>query len=195
MPSVVRYTWNPDPVVLGDAIFAVDAALQNRALPLALAREQVQSDVRERFETETDPDGEPWQQWADSYADRAQDNAGILRKTDELYEAAISDEAVVISNDTVFYDSSVLPERGAWHQEGRPARKTKGGSPNPLPQRQFLGLSDAAVTVIFATFADWFDRAIMLYPTATGIIGRRHAMRGGGGMFVPRATPMPPRIR
>lgn len=195
MPATVTYTWEPAPVEMAQAVLLVDDALRDVELPLMLAGQELQADVRQRFITETDPSGSPWQPWAESYLDRAGENAGILRKTEDLYEAAIADEAVIVNGDTLFYDTSGLPEYGAYHQEGKPHRKTKGGSPNPLPKREFLGLSDVASIAIFATFADWFDRSIDLFETATGRLGRRHAMRGGLGRFIPRSAPMPIRTR
>jgi len=198
VPGVhVDYIWEPDPIVFADAIFTVDAALQHREIPLAFAAGEVKADIRERFRTKTDPGGEPWEPWADSYAPRAEayPNIDLLRRDDDLYQAATSDAAVVVSNDSVFYHAENIPEYGIWHQEGRPSRRTKGGSPNPLPQRQFLGLSDETISVIFVAFADWFDRAIDLFTTSRGRIGRRHAMREGTGQFIPRAAPMPSRVR
>lgn len=184
--SVVHFEWNPDPVVFGQAILTVEAALRDRTLPLMFAAEQTQADIRERFETETDPEGAPWQEWAESYVDYAESfpNIGILRQTGELYERASSNQAFIISNDSVFYDPGVLPARGIWHQEGRPGRTTASGSPNPLPKRAFLGLSAEAEARIMLTFVNWFDRAVDLYVTSRGRVGRRHALRGPGGRFI-----------
>lgn len=195
--STVAYTWKPDPVVFADAIITVEESLRDRSVPLLAAREFTQEDIRDRFETETDPDGVPWDKWAQSYKEYAENfpNIGILRQTGELYDAASSSAAFIINSDTVFYDSGYMPERGVWHQEGRPARTTRGGTANPLPARPFLGLSDSARLLIFATFADWFDRSIDLFVTARGRMGRRHSMRGDLGRFIPRSMPMPARLR
>lgn len=192
---IVSYKWEPDPTVLAGSFFTVAEALGNRMAPMAFAADEVGADIRERFLTETDPDGNPWQPWADSYAGHAEaNNAGILRQSEELYDAVTDEHAMIVTNDSVFFETK-MPERGVWHQEGRPGRRTKSGAANPLPARPFLGLTDTAVTAIFAVFKEWFDRAIDLYPTTTGRIGIRHQMRGGGGLFVRRATPLPIRVR
>jgi phage gpG-like protein len=186
------WKWIPDPVVFQDRILAVAEGLRDRTMPLIAARQYTQDDIRERFETETDPAGYPWDAWAESYKWYAEDypNVGILRQSEELYEAATSSAAFIVSHDSVFYDSGFMPERGIWHQEGRSGRNTATGAPNPLPQRRFLGLSEEAQALIMATFGDWFDRAIDLYVTRTGRVGRRHSLRGGfpqnRGMFSPR---------
>jgi morphogenesis family protein len=192
--STVHIEWHPDPIVFSDAILTVADALRDPTPALLAARDFTQEDIRERFLTETAPDGSPWAQWAESYADRAEayPNIGILRQTEELYDEAAGSDAFIVSHDTVFYDSGAMPERGIWHQEGRPER---GQGKNPLPARPFLGLSEATRTLIFATFADWFDRSIDLFVTARGRMGRRHAMRGALGTFIPRSSPMPGRLR
>lgn len=199
MPRTSRVVidWNPDPVVFADAILTVEEALRDTRLPLLASKEFVQEDIQKRFQTQTDPSGEPWEEWAESYKPYAEEfpNIGILRQTDELYQAATSESAFVVNSNTVFYAAENLPARGIWHQEGRPGRRTRQGTANPLPQRQFLGMEEGTRTLIFATFSDWFDRAIDLFATITGRTGRRHAMRGAMGRFIPRSTPMPPRVR
>lgn len=196
--SAVSYTWVPDPIVMAENVLEVERGLKNMQLPLRFAAEQTQADIREHFHTETDPDGTSWKDWAESYEKAAAGNIGILRKSGDLYDDATSDRAMIVTNDSVFYDTSAMPERGIWHQEGRPDRKTKGGSPNPLPQRQFLGLSNEAQVLIFATFDDWFDGVTRLFTTSTGKTGRKHALQGVGSTghkgFIPRSSPMSARI-
>lgn len=181
--SVITFTWEPDPAVLGQSMLAVAGSLADRKAPLLAASEAVREDIRERFETETDPSGDPWEQWAESYKEHAESypNKGILQQSMALVEAASSTEATVVTGDTVFYRTNVLPHYGLAHESGLPDRK------HPLPQRSFLGLSAQAASVIFGFFSEWFDGAIALYPTARGKIGRRHSFRAiPGGFFIPR---------
>lgn len=160
----------------------VRQALLDRTRPLATASEVLQADIAEHFETETAPDGTKWDDWAESYKPVAEEypNVGILRQSEGLYEAATSSEAIVITKDAVFYRTAALPHYGLGHESGIPERK------NPLPQRSFLGMSDEAQMIVYGNFIDWFDDSINLYVTARGRIGRRHALRGAGGMFIPR---------
>ena len=186
--ALVEFEWFPDPVVFQAKIFAVAEALEDRTVPIIYARQKVQADIQERFKTETAPDGTPWDDWAQSYEPYAEafPNVGILRQTDELYEMATASSAFIVSSDTLFYDSGHMPERGIWHQEGRPARTTSEGFSNPLKARPFLGLSDDAEVAIYAFFQDWFDRALDLYVTVRGRIGGRHARRSEvSGQFIP----------
>lgn len=197
--STVEYRWEPDPQVLANKFFSVEAGLRDRSLPLALAAEQTLVDIRERFATHTAPDGTPWDEWSDSYAPVAfsYPNIDLLRQDDDLYEAVVGSTNMIINNDTVFFQTD-MPEYGVWHQEGRPTRKTRQGTPNPLPQRQFLGLSDQATAAIFVTFSQWFERTLDLFVTTTGRVGQRHAQKGGGPggtRFVKRSEPIAPRVR
>lgn len=206
--STVHIEWSPDPIVFGEAILEVEEALQHTEIPLALAMQEVQADIRERFETRTNPDGTKWDDWAESYEEYAISfpNMGILdqhgggRDGSGGYLREDAENALVINGDTLFFDEGAIPERGIWHQEGRPSRKTKQGSPNPLPSRRFLGLTTESVIFIEAAFNDWFDNSIDIYETSTRRLGRRHARMGvhpmtGHKGFIPRSAPMPMRIR
>lgn len=184
---VVTFTWEPDPLVLGDAILEVAGALENRIAPMEFARQATQDSVRKRFETETDTDGMPWDRWSDKYTSVAEayPNIGILRQSTELFDSVVADDAYLVTNDALFFDGGNMPDRGIWHQEGRADRRTKGGAANPLPKRAFLGLTDEAEAMIFAGFIDWFEGAIAFYPTSTGRVGRRHSRRSrSSGQFI-----------
>jgi phage gpG-like protein len=189
MPAVVTFEWNPDPIVYANSIEHVRLALLDRSRPLVASSQAVQHDIRERFETETDPNGRQWQEWSMAYEPvaYAYPNEGILTQSGALKEAASSSEAVRISNNTVFYRTAMLPHYGLAHDQGLPGRKS------PLPQREFLGMSDVARNVIMGSFVEWFDRSVDLFVTATGKIGRRHAITAKqpgvrGRQFVSRAS-------
>jgi len=189
MPVITNFVWEPDPIVYANSMMNVATALENRAVPLAAASEAVQMDIRERFETETDPQGNKWQPWADSYAHYASifPNKGILHQTGALEEAATSSEAIQFTHNSVFYRTGNLPSHGLEHETGNLDREP------PLPQRSFLGLSDEARGVIIGNFYEWFDGAINLFVTSRGMVGRRHAITGlvpgmRGRPFVPRSS-------
>jgi hypothetical protein len=158
---------------------AVAVALEDRVPPLVAASQEVQADIRYRFDTETDPQGEKWEEWSENYRPIAEayPNIGILQRTGDLADVASSSEATIISHDTVFYQTSALPSYGLAHESGLEG----------LPQRSFLGLSDEASIKILGLFGEWFEGAISLYPTATGKVGARHSIRGATG-FVSRSS-------
>lgn len=189
--SNVTFHWEPDPALLGASMDAVAASLYERVIPLEAASEAMRADIMERFTTETDPEGNPWKELSDSYVygswfnktpppfNMRRKSGTTLKDTGELMKAATSSQATVVTNDTVFYQTSALPSFGLAHESGLPERE------HPLPQRAFLGLSAQSVTVIFGFFTEWFDESIKLFPTKTGKLGRRHAFRAApGGFFI-----------
>lgn len=186
----ITYEWEPDPSDLAASLMAVADALDTRVPMMAQTAQIFRMDVAENFEGEHGPDGDPWAPWAESYENYAiENNVGILRQTEELFEEAVSSARFIVSNDAVFYEVD-MPVRGAWHQEGVPDRRTKSGAPNPLPARPFLGLSEEAASLIMETWGEWFDGAIMIYPSIGGGLERRHSIRAPGsqGRFVSRAS-------
>lgn len=179
----VSFYWEPDPALYAASMMRVAEALEDQTAPLIASSEVLQQDIRERFQTETAPDGTKWDEWSEVYRPYAESypNIGILRQSGALYDVATSSETVMIRGDTIFYRTNHLPSYGLAHQFGDPGRK------DPLPARPFLGMSAESESFIFAAFSEWFDRSIDLYVTATGKVGRRHAIQGPGG-FVSRAS-------
>jgi phage gpG-like protein len=185
LTAAVTFQWIPDPKVHA-ATFAQQASeFANPAIPIAAAAGAIRHDIRQRFETETDPWGNRWADWSESYTPRAMayPNEGILKQSGDLFRVATATTATVVTNDTVFYETGKLPHYGLAHEQGLPFRET------PLPQRSFLGISAEAAAVIYGYFGEWFDHIIELYPTSTGKLGRRWAFRAApGGFFLPRSA-------
>lgn len=206
--STITFTWEPPdaPERLGASIDAVADSLYARFIPLEAAGETMRLDIRQHFETETDPEGNKWKGLSWKYISGTfpknsegrplnprQQFGTTLKDTGELMRRASASEAIVVTNDTVFYRTQSLPQYGLAHESGVPGRTTSafgtGTYENPLPKRSFLGMSAQSEAAVYGYFADWFDGSIALYPTSTGRIGRRHAKHivGPTGMhiFVP----------
>lgn len=192
----------------------VHDALRGTYVPLAAIASEVREDIKERFATRTGPDGAPWDEWSDNYelAAMAYTNIGMLRRDDWLYEAVTGPDAIVVTNDTLFFNETAMANipisgdkeggemRGFWHQEGLPDRKARGGADNPLPARPFLGLTEETRVFVLTAFEEWFNKAIMLFPKKGGGTGQRHALQGvhpvtGHRGFIPRAAGIPIRLR
>lgn len=186
MSTAVSFTWVPDPSIHAETFFAQASLIRNTAVPIAAASSVVRADIQERFETETDPYGRKWDDWSSSYypAAMAYPNEGILKQSGDLFRAAISSKATLVTEDTVFYETGALPSYGLAHESGLPDRKT------PLPQRAFLGLSEESAAQIYGLFEEWFNDIIRLYPSPSGV-QPRHSFRAtgpGGGFFLPRSA-------
>lgn len=185
MTTPITFTWVPDPSIHANTFFTQASLLQNTAVPIAAASSVVRADIQERFETETDPFGRKWEDWSSSYTPvaMAYPNEGILKQSGDLFRAAISSKATLVTEDTIFYETGALPSYGLAHEAGLPDRE------NPLPQRAFLGVDAESRATIFGLFEEWFDDIIRLYPHPEGI-RTRHSFRaaGGGGFFLPRSA-------
>jgi len=185
LTAAITFTWEPDPTIYANTFMMQASLLENTVVPIAAAGSVVRADIQRRFETETDPQGKKWEDWSQSYTPTAMayPNEGILKQSGDLFRAAISTSATLITNDTVFYETGNLPHYGLAHESGLMDRK------NSLPQRAFLGLSDESAATIYGLFGEWFDDIIRLYPTPGGV-KTRHSFRavGGGGFFLPRSA-------
>ncbi len=192
MAARIDYIFEPDPIEFQMAFYEVADALRDARAPLTFAAHQARVEIEESFKTHTAPDGTKWKPWSENYQEVAEayPNVGILRRDQELYRAATDQGSFVINGDTLFYDTSDWPEYGAWHQEGRPGRKTKQGKPNPLPKREFVGVSAEGEAIVMSTFMGWFDRSIDLFTTKTGRVGRRHQVRGAKGRWAKAKSKM-----
>jgi len=163
------YEWEPDPMAFAEAFYRAANNLEYRVPALEAVKKELQYDIRERFETETAPDGTPWPRWSPNYEPYASkvNLGGILYQTGQLYNWATSDESLQVTTDSVFVATTTMPDRGIWHDQGLPDRKP------PLPQREFMGMSPTAEITIAGIFAEWFDEAIDVYVTPDGRIGSK----------------------
>lgn len=79
--------------------------------------------------------------------------------------------------------SATPPEYMLEHNKGLPERETHGGfweGPNPLPQREWMWLSEGAGEAIFQIFEDFVDDAVALVTSPlTGVT----SVRTTGGFF------------
>jgi hypothetical protein len=167
-----------DPFLVAEEIDIADVKLRAFRVPLTQARAVIRSDVVERFETETDPEGNPWAEWSESYRPRAErENVGILRKesahhepagTPSLFEA-VSDlstyairsrgisQAAIGGGDIALVGSN-LPDYWVYHQDGT----------SNMPARPFFGVSEEAEATIYTIFDDHVDRSLAGMVRRTG---------------------------
>jgi phage gpG-like protein len=156
-------------------------------VPMEEAKLIAMEDTKERFDTETDPEGEPWEPLDANYQHYKVEVEGypdmILQRTELLKDVATSAHAWLVIGPTLVFDPFVLPKDdgfnyGQFHQTGgtgaRKPRVAKGpqfvggeARLGGVPARPFIGLSDEAVAKISAAFSLWADGAI----PAGGAIG------------------------
>lgn len=208
-PGTISFDWVPDPEVVAQELMVTAGRIEDRSQPLLLSERIAILDMRERFDTETDPEGNPWVPWAPSYEARAKavNKGGILHRFGELESAATDPNAYWITDTSLFFSTGGLPEYAMWHQlgasrgldtEGEGFAETirsqgfkqggegarldlRGTGANLLPARPFIGPSFEAQLQMIEIFDQWFDN-IINETFARG--GRTVAIkRGPGGRF------------
>lgn len=174
--------------------------LENTEIPMREVKRIARDDIRERFETETDPDGDGWFDLDPDYAARKEREKGfvhpILTRSGKLKKAATSGQAFSIGADTLFYDTSSLPEYWRVHQEGSEdfgasfhfsanpdpnAEGSVGTGRQNIPPRPYIGLSVKAEGEVLELFDIWFSEGIELsakkfFVSSSGTLHSRTAL-------------------
>lgn len=204
----ITLDWTPDPHVVEAEMLEVAIKLEDWSIPLAAARAAAIYDTDLHFETESDPDGNPWEALNFEYANskRKQESAHpgqILQLTGALHGAATAMSTWFIRGNSLFFDVGALPSYGPYHQEGSMGKKNaanaimdkgtgaftaseinimaesqRGGA---LPQRMFIGLDEDTIAEIEAIFVDYFDSTVK---TTSGARGFETNIVSGGGRVV-----------
>lgn len=180
-------TWIPgeDPDAAAAALVRLSDYVGDTFIPLQESAQILENDIRNRFDTETDPGGLDWVDLTEDWAERKQEDSRflpigdspsgdyILRLTGELYETATDPSRFHIGEDTLVYDPSGLPEYGLYHQTGT----------NKIPSRPFIGISIEAQMEIEADFAGWIDIGVEEFGTSTTVRKRIPKGQPGAGRF------------
>lgn len=145
------FEWTPSPRVINFQLLQIEEYLANTQVLAEEASIAARVDMQRRFETETDPDGRPWEPLV-SPADTQQ---GILQLTGEMREAAISDEAWIATPTGVFFNTATLPDYWQYHEQ-------PDGGTQRIPQRRFIGIDADTETVIANRADEWLAGAIAL---------------------------------
>lgn len=108
--GTITIEWIPDPELLAQEILRVAHELQDFTIPLTIARQILKDDVRERFQTKTEPGGDKWDSWSDTYAPVAREYNvnGILERTGAMKNAVLSEAAWIMNDDNIILDLGVV---------------------------------------------------------------------------------------
>jgi phage gpG-like protein len=111
----------PDPKDIQLELERIAGQLENMGPPLAASARILAEDTQERFDTETDPDGDPWIPLDEEYLTNKISLGypeDILHRTGDLERSATQISAYKIVGNSVFFDTSGLPSYGLLHQIG-----------------------------------------------------------------------------
>lgn len=205
---LITEEWNGALDEAAQSLMTVAQLLDNVELPILASRRIAMEDMDKRFQTETDPDGTPWIPLTEDYLEQKQKDGypdDILTRTGEM--AAAADEAFIVTENALIFDSSAMPFYAMIHQDGSDPYGVAGtrteqgtfvpsasedvaggvGKGNALPQRKWIGLSEEAEAEIAYVFDLWFDEAtsIAIQPEGAlfpGLVQQRTP----SGQFGPR---------
>lgn len=186
--AIIRIEWNPDLDRVSQALLRAAGDVENILPPLVAARRIARDDMEQHFATETDPEGDRWEDLDPKYAAFKEAHGGndtILDRYGDMRAAATSEDAWEIIGNEMFFNAAGLPPYALTHQTGTTGSKTHSGEfsnlgrGGNLPQRMFIGLSDQAEAEILDVFDLWFSEAIDIHVHTTGWGQQRVA----GGRF------------
>jgi len=195
--------WEPDPELIAQELFKLANETENWAEPLAETRAAFIYSTELHFDTQSDPYGQPWWPLDPVYLAKKVGQGypeTILERSGDLKRAATSEDAWLIEEHALIFDSSQLPFYGEYHQrgtdEGQRAAveryfagedvsaselESRGRGRN-LPQRMFIGADEDTILEIEEIFIRWLDRLIF---TTVPVFGGGFAIRERGtGRFV-----------
>lgn len=161
----VELEWDPVPEVIY-RLSKIEAYLENTQLLAETIQPALQYDMATRFNTETDPSGNPWAELVQP----AKDQQGILQLTGEMRDTAISDAPWEATPVGVFFDTTVLPEYWAYHDIG--------SYRIPRGPRKFIGVSAVEGERIVGLGDQWMAQGIEI-----GIRGFIGVGRAPSGVF------------
>lgn len=119
--EIVTMEWYPDPEVLSAEIMQMADDFENWAEPMAETIGILVEDTKRHFVEEREPIGAHWVPLDPDYAnvkDREYPGGKILHRTGALEEAATSESAWFIMEDSIWFNVAALPSYGPVHQEG-----------------------------------------------------------------------------
>lgn len=127
----------------------LEGYFEDRVALTEAMKEELISDMREKFETESDPSGSPWQELKQP----AKDQVGILRLTEDMFHAAIDESAWTATPTGVFFDTGMLPPYWAFHEQ-------PSGGAQRIPRREFIGPTIQAQAEVTAIAGAWLDSIV-----------------------------------
>lgn len=211
--TTISAEWVPPPEEVEAALMEVAGYYENISKPILAARAIAREDIKRHFDTETDPDGNPWQPLDDEYIVKKQSQGGdsrILRFGGDLEKAATSSSAFIVNDDSLFYSADGLPFYWRWMQEGtgpggsrvmgismaQDRAKSHGatstmtshesqgiGRGQDTPARPFIGISADAEEQILEVFDLWFAEGVSIAISGSGIVQSRVGGRFGNKLY------------
>jgi len=178
--------------------------IEDTAAPLRAAKAIAKAEMRNRFQTDTAPDGTPWRPLALETIERKKRSptlatrpSDILTHTKKMERSAYGEESYQIVDDSLIFTTANLPPYWSVHEYGTGVAETVSFT-NPLtgtkiestiqtgegrggatPQRPFIGLGYKGEEQILNVFELWYEHGVDITITPMGFVKEpgRHGKR------------------
>ena len=108
--------------------------------------------TQERFNTQTDPDGNPWKPLSPGYIKRKKKNQDLILTLNGYLRKYIAHQ-VLSANEVVWGSNRIYAAIHNWGGDG-------SGNNGTMPKRQYLGVSADDNTEAIAIVQDWLHRKL-----------------------------------
>lgn len=180
-------------------LIGLSRSLDDLAPVLIEARELARQSTEAHFDSESDPQGHPWQELSEAWLnDKRKAYSShpdeILQMSGAGKEAATSEEAYFITEGEIWFNPGVMPSYMPLHQRGTTASVGPVSSPlsteeaesllastgkgRNLPKREFIGFDEIDIVALREVFDAWFAQNVIDFFPEENL--------GGGGL--PRTT-------
>lgn len=192
--TLITGEWVPDPDDVAARLIQLSGRLENMHEVMIAARQIAIESTEAHFDSQSDPQGNPWAALSPDYEfQKGKDGYPtdeILVRTGAGKDAATSEEAYFISEDSIWFNPGLLPDYMSYHQSGtavaghsealsRIASKTAtsedlriasqgAGKGKALPQREFIGFDEVDILTLEELFNTWFRGTIIEEFPTTG---------------------------
>lgn len=169
--------------------------IEDTSAPLRAAKQIAKAEMRNRFQTDTAPDGTPWKPLTFETIERKKRSptlatrpSDILSHTRTMERAAYGEESYQIVDNAVIFTTAHLPDYWSVHEYGT-GRIEKFTVRNPLtrelkttdiqmgegsggstPQRPFIGLGLKGEEQIINMFEMWYEHGVDMVITPMGFV-------------------------
>ena len=128
--GMMRLDAVPDPERVAFMYMKLAGYLEDTRLPMLGAKRIAQEDMQRHFDTDTDPEGNPWIPLDPDYkkkkAKMGGDPDNILTLSSDLERSASSEAAWVATENSLFFKTSALPAYWDVHESGSDASGLSG---------------------------------------------------------------------
>jgi phage gpG-like protein len=120
--GMMRLDAEPDPERVSFGLMKLAGYVETTQVPMQAAKRIAQEDMQQHFDTDTDPEGNPWTPLDPDYQRKKIQMGGdpnnILTLSSRLERGATSSAAWIATEEALFFNTASLPDYWDVHQSG-----------------------------------------------------------------------------